>query len=307
MKLAIPDLISPSYFPAVAAVELGCFKDEGLDVQLEMVFPVDKCAVALRDGAIDFFAGSAHSVLAGFSDWQGARLLCAQSQNMYWFLVMRADLGAPRGDLSVVKGKRIGAAPWVEMGLRRMLQEGGIDLARDQVTIMPVPGAIAGVPNFGVMAAQALEAGKIDGFWANGMAAELAQRRGFGTVVVDARRGDGPAPAIHYTQAVVAVTQRLIERAPDVAAAAVRAIKRAHAVLRADPSRATQAASKLFPPEEAGLIAELVRRDVPFYDTAITRDFVAGMTRFARDLGIQTRDVSYEQIVAAQFADFWKA
>ena len=31
MKLAIPDLISPSYFPAAAAVELGFFKKEGLD------------------------------------------------------------------------------------------------------------------------------------------------------------------------------------------------------------------------------------------------------------------------------------
>ena len=42
MKLAVPDLISNSYFPAVAAVELGFFKREGLDVSLEMIFPVSK-------------------------------------------------------------------------------------------------------------------------------------------------------------------------------------------------------------------------------------------------------------------------
>ena len=42
MKLAVPDLISNSYFPAVAAVELGFFKEEGLDVSLELIFPVDK-------------------------------------------------------------------------------------------------------------------------------------------------------------------------------------------------------------------------------------------------------------------------
>src|SRR6185295_16715732 len=119
-------------------------------------------------------------------------------------LVMRRDLGAVRGDLAVVKGRSIGAAPWVELGLRRLLIEGGIDLARDQVKIAPVPGAVAGVANFGVMAAQALEAGKIDGFWANGMGAEVAVRRGVGTVVVDARRGDGPKPAFHYTEAVLA-------------------------------------------------------------------------------------------------------
>ena len=39
MKLAVPDMISNSYFPAIAAIELGFFKEEGLDVELEMIFP----------------------------------------------------------------------------------------------------------------------------------------------------------------------------------------------------------------------------------------------------------------------------
>ena len=60
---------------------------------------------------------------------------------MYWFLVMRADLDAARGDLGAVKGRRIGAAPWVEMGLRRLLIAAGIDPERDDITIAPVPGA----------------------------------------------------------------------------------------------------------------------------------------------------------------------
>src|SRR6201993_2192132 len=111
MKLAVPDLISNSYFPAVAAVELGFFKEEGFDVSVELIFPVDKAYQALRDGAVDFVGGSAHSVLAAFPKWQGAKLLCAQAQGMYWFLVMRADLVARRGSVGVVCGRRIGAAP----------------------------------------------------------------------------------------------------------------------------------------------------------------------------------------------------
>src|ERR1700730_2662931 len=164
MKLAVPDLISNSYFPAVAAVELGFFKQEGLDVSLELIFPVDKAYEALRDGAVDFVGGSAHSVLAAFPEWQGAKLLCAQAQGMYWFLVMHADLRARRGDLGVVKGRSIGAAPWVEMGLRHLLVEAGIDLKRDGVTIAPVPGSLAAGVNFGVTAAKALAERKIDGF-----------------------------------------------------------------------------------------------------------------------------------------------
>ena len=54
MKLAVPDMISNSYFPAIAAIELGCFKREGLDISLELIYPVDKCYAALRDGTVDF-------------------------------------------------------------------------------------------------------------------------------------------------------------------------------------------------------------------------------------------------------------
>src|SRR3977135_961356 len=125
MKIAVPDLISNSYFPAAAAVELGFFKREGLDVSLDLIFPVDKAYEALRDGVVDFVGGSAHSALAAFPQWQGGRLLCRQAQHMYWLLVMRSDLRPVRGDLSIVKGRRIGAAPWVEMGLRRLLIESG--------------------------------------------------------------------------------------------------------------------------------------------------------------------------------------
>jgi NitT/TauT family transport system substrate-binding protein len=305
MKLAIPDMISNSYFPAVAAIELGFFKQEGLDVSLELIYPVDKCYAAMRDGAVDFVGGSSHSVLSAFPEWQGAKLLCAQAQGMYWFLVMHADLGAKRGNLSVVKGRSIGAAPWVEMGLRRLLVEGGIDLDRDQVTIAPVPGAAGAGVNFGVTAARALEDRKIDGFWANGMGTEVAVRRGVGTVVLDVRRGDGPKPCFDYTMSSVAATDDLIARSPETAAAAVRAIVKTLAALKQDPERATQVGRKLFPPSEAALIAELIRRDLPFYDASISREFVSGMNQFARDLGILRQQVAYEQVVATQFANMW--
>jgi ABC-type nitrate/sulfonate/bicarbonate transport system substrate-binding protein len=305
MKLAVPDLISNSYFPAVAAAALGFFENEGLDVSLELIFPVDEAYRAMRDGRVDLVAGSAHSALAAFPEWQGAKLLCAQAQGMYWFLVMRADLGVARGDIGAVRGRRIGAAPWVEMGLRRLLIEAGIDSARDGVTIAPVPGATGTTVNFGLTAAKALEDGKIDGFWANGMGTEVALRRGVGTVVLDVRRGDGPKPCFNYTMASVAATDRLIDSAPEVAAAAVRAIVKTQAALRADPERAAEVGRKLFPPAEAELIAELIRRDLPYYDAAISPEFVAGMNQFARDLGILHGEAPYDRVVATRFAPLW--
>jgi len=305
MKLAVPDLISNSYFPAVAAAELGFFQREGIDVALELIFPVDKAYMALRDGAVDFVGGSAHSALAAFPQWAGAKLLCAQGQGMYWFLVMHSDLKPKRGDLGVVKGRSIGAAPWVEMGLRRLLQEAGIDLARDGVKIAPVPGAVGAGVNFGVTAAKALEERKIDGFWANGMGTEVAVRRGVGTVVLDVRRGDGPKRCFNYTMASVATTDRLIKDKPDAAAAAIRAIVKTHAALRENVALATDVGRKLFPPAEAELIAELIGRDLPFYKASISPSFVADMNRFARDLGLLAGPVPYNQVVQTDFCALW--
>jgi NitT/TauT family transport system substrate-binding protein len=156
-----------------------------------------------------------------------------------------------------------------------------------------------------VTAAKALEDRKIDGFWANGMGTEVAVRRGVGTVVLDVRRGDGPKPCFNYTMASIATTDRLIEKSPETAAAVVRAMVKTHAALKADASRATAIGRKLFPPSEAELIAELIRRDLPYYDGAISREFVAGMNQFSRDVGILTGDVPYEAVVATRFSKFW--
>ena len=305
MKLAIPDLISNSYFPALAAAELGCFRREGIEVSAELIFPVDRAYQALRDGEVDFVAGAAHGALAAFPEWRGVRLLGALAQGMYWFLVMRADLGLARRDLAGLRGRRIGAAPWVEMGLRRLLAAAGLDLRRDDIRIGPVPGAVGSTVNFGLTAAQALENGDIDGFWANGMATEIAVSRGVGTVVLDVRRGDGPKGCFDYTMGVLATTERLVEETPEIAAAAVRALVAAQTMLKADVSRATEVGEKRFPPREAALIAGIVERDLPYYDPAIRPQSISAINDFARWLSLLDDDVPYEQIVAAQFAPLW--
>ena len=308
MKIAIPDLISNSYFPAAAAVELGLFKEEGLDMELELIFPVDKTLEELRDGNIQFVGGSAHSVPHAFPGWNGAKVLGSLAQGMYWFLILKSDLGAKKGDIEAVKGLRIGAAPLVDLGLKRLLVESGIDIEKDKVDIGPVPGAFSGKnKNFGVAAAKALEEGTIDGFWANGMGAEVAVRRGVGTMVIDARRGDGPPTAFNYTMPALITSDKLIAETPDVAAAALRALVRTHAALKQDISLATQVGRKLFPAEEAELIADVVERDLPFYTAAISPEFVQGMSEFSKAMGLIENDLTYDQVVDGQFTDIWTA
>ena len=302
LRIAVPDMVSPSYFPAIAAVELGYFGKEGLEATVELLFPVAKTYEALRDGRLDFVGGAAHAPLYAFPDWTGCKLLCALSQNMYWFLVVRKDLGLPRGDLHALKGLRIGAAPGPADGLKRMLVESGIDAERE-VNLLPVP-ATAGV-SFGLAAAKALEQGAVDGFWANGMAAEIALRGGFGTLVIDARRGDGPKEARHYTFSALVTAQKTIDEKPDAVAAAIRAVVRAQRALKNDPSLAAAAAKRHFPVAELALIPELVGRDAPYYDPTISRDAVDSLNAFARASGLLSGTPAYERVVATQFRPLW--
>lgn len=305
MRIAVPDLVSNSYFPAVAAIDLGFFKAQGIDADLEMVFPVGRAMQALQDGDVDFVAGPAHATLAAFPGWRGAKLLAALSRHTFWLLVLRADLGVQPGDVAAVKGRRIGAAPGPDAALRRLLAEAGVNPEADDVALAPVPGSGDAGVSFGVHAARALEEGIIDGFWANAMGAEVAVRSGIGEVVLDPRRGLGPPAARDYTFATLVTTDRLIEDSPTTAAAAARAVVAAQQALRADPSRAAEVGRRLFPTDEAALIEDLVRRDSAYYAAEISPDSVARLNEFARDIGLLSGDVAYEQVVATRFAHIW--
>ena len=88
---------------------------------MELLFPVPKAMEGLHEGQLDLKAGSVHATLEPFPDWKGARLVVALAQKMHWFLVLRSDLGAKRGDVHGVKGLRLGAAPGPDQGLQRLL------------------------------------------------------------------------------------------------------------------------------------------------------------------------------------------
>ena len=124
-------------------------------------------------------------------------------------------------------------------------------------------------------------------------------------MVLDPRRGIGPPRARDYTFAALVTTDRLIEESPVAAEGAVRAVVEAQRALRADPSQAAEVGQRLFPPEEAALIEDLVRRDAPYYTAGISRESVASLNGFCRNLGTLSGDVTYEQVVSSKFAHLW--
>jgi NitT/TauT family transport system substrate-binding protein len=306
MRIAAVDLISNTCFPALAAEELGFYRAEGLEAHVEL-FPMLGATKALRDGDADaMVAGSVHDLLTAFPRWQGAKLIVALSQGTPWLLVVRADLPAKRGDIRALKGLRLTAAEGPDLALRQMLIDAGIDPDRE-LKIVELPGSRARDVSFGVFAARALEAGQIDGFWANAMGSEAAIRQGVGKILLDVRRGDDPAEVRHFTFAALATTDALIARDPERAAAAVRAIVKTQRALRAEPARAAEVGRRRFPPEAAELIAPIVDRDLPFYDPVISEEAIAGLNRFTQSVGLLPGPVPYDQVVAVRFRDLWRS
>jgi ABC-type nitrate/sulfonate/bicarbonate transport system substrate-binding protein len=185
-----------------------------------------------------------------------------------------------------------------------MLAAVGLVPGRD-LEIVELPGARGRDVSFGVFAARALEAGQIDGFWANAMGGETAVSSGAGKVLIDVRRGDDPADVRHFTFAAMATTDRYLDRNLAQAQAAVRAVVKAQAMLRADPTLARQIGQDKFTAGAAALITRTIERDIAFYDPFISETAVANMNDFARAIGHLTGPVAVEDVVDIRFRELW--
>jgi NitT/TauT family transport system substrate-binding protein len=305
-RLAVADLDSPSYFVATAAVELGFFREEGIDAKVERAYGALNGPERLRNGEVHFLGGPAYMATRAFPGWKGAKLLCALAQYSYWFLAVRADLGIRRGDLHALKGLRISASTaFPEVGLRHLLKEAGLDLERDRISIVPMPKTEDEHLKYRV-GVDALAQNIADAYWGNGMRLAIGEKLGVAKVHIDLRRGDGPPGARFYNFAALTTTERLIEEQPEIAAGAVRAIVKAQKALAADPSRATAIGERLFAPEAASLIAGLIARDAPFYDATISVEAVDGINTFAMANGLLAEPLAYDKLVASQFRHLWK-
>jgi NitT/TauT family transport system substrate-binding protein len=303
-RLMVADYDSPSYFVATAAVKLGFFKQEGVDVEFVAEYGGRHGPERLRDGSIQFFGGPAFAATRVFPAWKGVKLVAALAQHSYWFLGVRKDLDITRGDLNALAGLRIASSiAFPRIALRHMLVEAGLDMDNDVIRIVASPESKG--ERHSRDGISALQANVADGFWGNGMRLALAEKAGIAKVHLDLRRGDGPSGARNYNFAALAVTDDFIEREPEVVAAAVRAVVATQKALKLDPSLAKRVGEELFPGEEAGLIAALVGRDAPYYDATITVEAVDGLNKFALANGLLNQPLAFDNIAAVGFQSIW--
>ena len=304
MKIASVDLVSNTCFPALAADELGFFRDEGVDVEITLVPAMGSTAAVKENKADAMIAGSVHDVLTEFDHWQGVSICVALSQGTPWLLTMKQSFEGFRGDFEALKGCTFTAAPGPDLAFKQVLRAGGIDPEND-VSIIDLPGAHDSNVSFGVFAAEGLKNGQIDGFWANAMGAEKARHLGVGKVHVDVRRGDDPENTRFFTFAGLVVREDFLDEAGPEVDAVVRAIVRAQRALREEPALARKVGEGKFLSDSAELISNVIARDVEFYDPVISEERVKNLNRFAQSIGHIRGPVPYKKVVAQRCIDLW--
>jgi hypothetical protein len=76
LRIGCVDYVSNSWFPVIAAEQLGFFDAHGVETQVHLLRTLTAFP-ALRDGHVDLLAAPAHSVLRAFPQWKGAKLVMA--------------------------------------------------------------------------------------------------------------------------------------------------------------------------------------------------------------------------------------
>ena len=169
---------------------------------------------------------------------------------------------------------------------------------------MPIPGAVGPNVSFGLSAAKALEDGKLDGFWANGMGCEVALRRGVGKMVLDIRRGDGPPSARHYTFSALIATENRIQEEPDFRAGCDSGADESATRLKRGRNSGYRRSVK----NVSTCRSEIDRRAraprSSLLQPAIPEEKVESMNRFAQQIGLLSHPVGYDRVVATQLATF---
>jgi NitT/TauT family transport system substrate-binding protein len=78
-------------------------------------------------------------------------------------------------------------------------------------------------------------------------------------------------------------------------------------MLKQDSSLAARVGEERFPEFEAGLITDVVKRDLPNYQPALSEAFIESMCRYARETGMPCGFPRYEEVVATEFTRLWDA
>lgn len=218
------------HLPLFVAETKGFFKAAGVKPSLVTIANGPAMNSQLASGSIDF--GFQPPSNLGVAREQGLdQVFVVGNVTMPWVLMARKDLSVPNGgkypavmaDLKGLKWGVYGRGADGEVFMRVMAEDAGLDPQKD-VTWIAVGGPNTGLP--------ALKAEQIDVYLTTEPAPTIVTTLGYGKVILDLRKGEGPANfnGISYN-GLVALRKKVTDN-PQLAKAVADATVRAQCWLR---------------------------------------------------------------------------
>lgn len=204
----------------------GFYRQEGLDATLIGVASGPLVNSNIASGAIDVGLNAPSNI--GLARDQGLdQTFIVGNLLMPWVLVARSGVKTPNlgkypdviRDLKGLSWGSFGRGSDGEMFQRVMAREAGLDVDRD-VTWIGVGGPATGLP--------ALKAERLDVYIAVDPAPLVLTSQGYGKILLDLRKGEGPANLKGVFYQGVVGKRSLMEERPEMVKALVRAHERAY-------------------------------------------------------------------------------
>jgi len=216
--------------PLYVADAKGFLKQAGLQYNLIPVANGPLMNSQMGSGAIDFGYQPPSNV--GVAREQGLdQVFIVGNVTMPWVLIAKKGLGVPHkgqypaviGDLKGLNWGVYGRGSDGELFMRVMAGDAGLDVDKD-MTWIGVGGPATGLP--------ALQAGRIDVYMTISPAPTVAEAQGFGTTILDLRKGGGPGDFKGIIYNAVVTLRKTAQARPKAVAAIVQAITRADCWLK---------------------------------------------------------------------------
>lgn len=251
--------------PVYIAEAAGYMAEEGIDLEL---FEVDSGALgiaALVSGQVQFF--DADPFQAVQLRRQGRQILFVYNltKRVTLDMVMHPDVARARGvsrsmpiqqRFAALRGLKLGVTrpgAATDVYMRYYLKRAGLNPDRDVQIVSVGSGA-------GLLAA--LRTRQIDAFHLSAPTPYLAERDGYGVVVIKASAGDVPE-LDNFLYTGIAVHNVYANQNGDVLRRWIKAVNRANRLMRSDPAAAVTHLRKYFPRTDVEVLTLALREIIP--------------------------------------------
>ncbi len=285
----------------LAAKELGYFQAEGVDVELLQFQGGSEVTAAMLGRSIDIQTTTTDRPILLAEKGQKTKNLVSIIDRVAQTVIVRNDENVAYGDLKGLKGKKLGITTpgsGTDVYLRYYLKTAGLDPDKDV--------SIIGVGTPANMIA-ALQSKQVDGLNAIEPAASQAlDVMKIAKPVLDvAKDGPGIFKAMPFLS--LSATSQWIDSHPELAKKVIRAQVKANNDMRADPQKVVPVAKKYFEKIDPALAETILKKQSPYWVSVITPDEIKAAVQVNREVGLVTKDVTYEDVVVGQpMRDLWK-